>query len=134
MNGYVHQDREAIGVCVNCGKFICAECAMDIQNKYYCKTCMAELFTQKSQEAAQAKQAASQPQQPMVFMNAGGGGAAASSSSSAAGGAPYRPAPPYPTNSVIIHLLLAFFTCGIGNLIYYLYVKNQQSKWLAMYR
>lgn len=134
MNCYIHDDREAIGTCVNCGKFICHECATEIQNKYYCKGCVSELFAQKSQEAEKAKEK-SQQAQPMVFMNAGGGGAAAaSSSSSAAGGGYQRPVPPYPTNSVVLHLILAFFTCGVGNLIYFLYIKGQQNKWKAMYR
>lgn len=30
MNCYVHTDKEAVGTCVGCGKFICAECLTEI--------------------------------------------------------------------------------------------------------
>jgi len=76
---------------------------------------------------------------PMVFMNSGGGGggggggSSASSSSSAAASA--APSPTggrngaYPRQSFLIHLLLFCFTAGIGNVIYYLHVRNKQAQW-----
>lgn len=46
----------------------------------------------------------------------------------------YRGAvPPYPKNSVGIHVLLLLFTGGIGNIIYLIYISNQQKKWMSMY-
>ena len=33
MNCYVHPDKEAVGACIGCGKFICSECATEIQGK-----------------------------------------------------------------------------------------------------
>lgn len=136
MNCYVHPEKEAVGTCIGCGKFICSECVTEIQGKNYCKNCVNELFAQKNQELNQAKQQTntSQPT-PMVFMNAGGGGAAASSSSSSSSVGGYRrAAPPYPTNSVLVHIILFLFTAGLGNIIYFLYIKSQQNKWNALYR
>lgn len=135
MNCYVHSEKEAVGTCVGCGKFICAECVTTIQGKNYCKHCVDELISQKNQELNQAKQQASS-QQPMVFMNAGGGSSSSSSSSasSSSSGGRRQAAPPYPTNSVLVHIILFCCTAGIGNLIYFLSVKSKQNKWNAMYR
>lgn len=40
MNCYVHSDRESVGVCVSCGKFICQECSTEVNGKMYCKACI----------------------------------------------------------------------------------------------
>ena len=132
MTCYVHPDRDVVGTCVHCGKFICSECATEIQGKYYCKRCVDEIFSQQKQDLEKAKE---QPKQnPMVFMNAGGASSSSSSAAASSNGGYYRPpAPPYPRNSVAIHLLLAFFTCGVGNLIYFIYIKTQQNKWMMHY-
>jgi len=42
-----HPEREAIGVCANCGKAICAECRVEIEGKNYCKDCVSELFEEE---------------------------------------------------------------------------------------
>jgi hypothetical protein len=42
-----HPEREAIGVCANCGKAICAECRVEIEDKNYCKDCVSELFEEE---------------------------------------------------------------------------------------
>lgn len=42
-----HLEREAIGVCANCGKAICAECRVNIEGKNYCKDCVCELFEEE---------------------------------------------------------------------------------------
>lgn len=132
MNCYVHGDKEAIGTCVNCGKFICSECATEVNEKYYCKKCVGAILNQKEQEIEKAKtQAHTQSNTPMVFMNAGGAAASSSSSASSSGG--YRNAPPYPRNSFLLHLILFFFTAGIGNIIYFLYIKNKQRQWEDRY-
>ncbi len=132
MNCYIHQEQEAVGMCVGCGKPICKHCATELHNRFYCKKCVEELLDQKDKaiEKAEAK-----PTQ--VFMNAGGGGASSSSSSSssaAAGGGYHGFRPLRPRNSVGVHILLFLFTCGIGNLIYWLYIRGKQKQWDATYR
>jgi hypothetical protein len=37
--------------------------------------------------------------------------------------------PPYPKNNLVVHIVLLFFTAGIGNLFYYSYIKNKQNQW-----
>ena len=77
---YIHQDAEAIGTCVGCGKFICEGCNIEIKGKNYCKTCLDELFDEKNKKIEKLED--NKSAQPMVFMNAGGGGGGSSSSSS----------------------------------------------------
>jgi TM2 domain-containing membrane protein YozV len=77
---YIHQDAEAIGTCVGCGKFICKDCNTEIKGKNYCKTCLDELFDEKNKKIERLED--NKATQPMVFMNAGGGGGGSSSSSS----------------------------------------------------
>ena len=43
MNCNVHPEREAAGVCVSCGKFICQECTTEIKGKMYCKACVKNM-------------------------------------------------------------------------------------------
>lgn len=50
MNCSKHKEREAIGICVKCHKLICEECAVKIQNKYYCKECIIEMYSSKENE------------------------------------------------------------------------------------
>jgi hypothetical protein len=40
MKCYVHDDRDAVGACMSCGKATCMECAVNFQGRNYCKTCM----------------------------------------------------------------------------------------------
>ena len=44
MNCSKHHDREAKGMCVRCNRLICEECAVKINNKYYCKECVSEMY------------------------------------------------------------------------------------------
>jgi hypothetical protein len=37
--------------------------------------------------------------------------------------------PPYPKNNPVAHVVLFFFTVGIGNLVYYSHIKNKQNQW-----
>ena len=76
---YIHQDAQAIGTCVGCGKFICKDCTTEIKGKNYCKTCLDELFDEKNKKIEKLED--NKSAQPMVFMNAGGGGGGSSSSS-----------------------------------------------------
>lgn len=39
MKCYYHPDRDAVGVCVKCGKAVCAEDSVIIDGKLYCKEC-----------------------------------------------------------------------------------------------
>lgn len=45
MNCYYHRDREAVGICVSCGKPICMECKAMLGEKFYCNTCADKIFT-----------------------------------------------------------------------------------------
>ncbi len=44
MNCCNHSERDAIGVCVGCGKPICPECKVLLQNKFYCNACANTMF------------------------------------------------------------------------------------------
>ena len=50
MNCLKHENREAIAMCVKCDKLICEECAVKINNKYYCKECISEMYSNKENE------------------------------------------------------------------------------------
>ncbi|MDU2490534.1 MAG: B-box zinc finger protein [Clostridium celatum] len=45
MNCSNHGEREAVGMCVRCHKLICEECKVKINNKYYCKECVSEMYS-----------------------------------------------------------------------------------------
>lgn len=45
MNCSNHEEREAVGMCVRCHKLICEECKVKINNKYYCKDCVSEMYS-----------------------------------------------------------------------------------------
>ena len=36
----VHTDREAVGGCCSCGRFVCPECKVTVDNQVYCNACM----------------------------------------------------------------------------------------------
>jgi hypothetical protein len=36
----IHTDREAVGGCCSCGRFVCPECKVNIDNQVYCNPCM----------------------------------------------------------------------------------------------
>lgn len=36
---------------------------------------------------------------------------------------------PYPTQNILVHIVLLFVTLGIGNIFYFLYVVGQQNAW-----
>ncbi len=38
----IHPDIEAIGACCNCGRFVCPECKVNLQDKIYCTSCVTE--------------------------------------------------------------------------------------------
>ena len=45
MNCSKHKDREAVGMCVRCNSIICEDCAVKINNKYYCKDCVSKMYS-----------------------------------------------------------------------------------------
>jgi TM2 domain-containing membrane protein YozV len=77
---YIHDDKNAVGTCVGCGKFICQECSTEVDSKYYCKPCINKLFLEKNKKVESLENR--QMQQPNIFMNAGGASSSSSSSSS----------------------------------------------------
>lgn len=125
-----HQEKEVSGACVHCGKFFCEECITEIKGKNYCKKCVSEVFEEKDKRIDNLENKAFS--NPTVFMNAGGGGASSSSSAASSSSGSSGHKGPYPRNSIVIHILLLLFTAGIGNIIYYLYIKDQQRKWNCM--
>jgi hypothetical protein len=38
---YVHPDRDPVGTCTACGRPICRECAVEMQNKLVCRECLS---------------------------------------------------------------------------------------------
>jgi len=38
---YIHPDREPVGTCTSCGRPICRECAVEMQNKLVCRECLS---------------------------------------------------------------------------------------------
>ena len=37
MKCYYHHDRDAFGICSNCGKGLCLECMQEVNNQVVCK-------------------------------------------------------------------------------------------------
>lgn len=101
---YVHNEVEAVGTCVGCGKFICENCNTELKGKNYCKKCVDELFEENRRKVEKLEDR-THNQQPMVFMNAGGGGGASSSSSAATNATGAALAASYTKNKVIAGLL-----------------------------
>ena len=52
MNCYYHPEREAVGMCVACGKPICPECKVMLKDKFYCNPCADKMFSSKADSAA----------------------------------------------------------------------------------
>jgi hypothetical protein len=47
-----HPDVDAIGICVNCGRLVCADCRTILGGKIYCQSCANEIFISKPTEKA----------------------------------------------------------------------------------
>ncbi|MCX6000840.1 MAG: hypothetical protein NTU41_15010 [Chloroflexi bacterium] len=39
-----HPGRDVVGTCVNCGKFVCAECEVIVQGKVHCRFCVDRML------------------------------------------------------------------------------------------
>ena len=116
---YVHNDVEAVGTCVGCGKFICENCNTEIKGKNYCKKCVDELF-EESKKKIEKLEDHSKTNQPMVFMNAGGGGGASSSSSSSSSSNNGGSLTGRYTKSKVVAGILGIFLGGLGAHKFYL--------------
>jgi hypothetical protein len=55
MNCENHEDREAAGTCVGCGRPFCDECMMDVGKKKYCEDCAKEELKKKTEEEKDQK-------------------------------------------------------------------------------
>lgn len=56
MKCYVHTDADAVGTCVECGKALCAECAVNASDRIICKDCAGRLAAQKTRVPEQKKE------------------------------------------------------------------------------
>lgn len=48
MKCYVHPDVDAVGTCTNCGKSVCSNCAVEMNGKIVCKSCVDQMAKQPS--------------------------------------------------------------------------------------
>jgi TM2 domain-containing membrane protein YozV len=109
MKCYVHPDAEAVGTCTNCGKTVCSNCALEMNGKLVCKSCVERMATQASssppvQPAAQpAAQPAPQPTAPPMAPVA----AAAAGTMAAA---------PVSKKEPIFSIILSFLFPGLGQI------------------
>ncbi|MEM2900184.1 MAG: hypothetical protein QXT63_05280 [Thermoplasmata archaeon] len=52
MKCYFHEEKEAIGVCVSCGKGLCDDCKIEFDGKLHCKACVEKKsISQKRHES-----------------------------------------------------------------------------------
>ncbi|MFH1743106.1 MAG: PspC domain-containing protein, partial [bacterium] len=47
MHCVAHPDQPAVGACVSCGHMVCAECKIEIDDRIYCKTCIANRMSRQ---------------------------------------------------------------------------------------
>jgi TM2 domain-containing membrane protein YozV len=40
MKCFKHPKKDAVGECINCGKGVCSTCAVEVEDKIYCKDCL----------------------------------------------------------------------------------------------
>jgi hypothetical protein len=57
MKCYIHPERDAVGACIGCGKFICEECRVETEGKNFCKKCVVEKVELVKDERAPTYQA-----------------------------------------------------------------------------
>lgn len=87
-----------------------------------CKHCgeILDVALRAVEEVKKSAHLRQQPQQPMVFMNAGGGGGGSSSAANAIGGGGYGAGQIVGTKSRVVAAVLAFFFGGLGIHKFYL--------------
>ena len=47
MHCATHPDRPAVGACVSCGHMVCAECKVEVDDRIYCKSCVADRMSRQ---------------------------------------------------------------------------------------
>ena len=55
INCYQHVETPASGVCVSCGKAICAACANEIHEKLYCRNCVLRMASARATVSTSGK-------------------------------------------------------------------------------
>jgi hypothetical protein len=61
-----HTDREATGICVECGRGLCIECKREVGGKFYCQTC-ADIHNQIARSIAERASAAQPSIEPKII-------------------------------------------------------------------
>lgn len=56
MKCYVHPDVDAVGTCTVCGRSVCQNCAIDMNGKLTCKSCVEKMASQPSGKAIVKKE------------------------------------------------------------------------------
>jgi hypothetical protein len=56
MKCYVHNDVDAVGTCVECGKALCADCMVNASGRVICKDCAGRLATHRAYAPEQKKE------------------------------------------------------------------------------
>lgn len=49
-----HSEKEAIAVCVNCGKGVCEDCRLNLGGKNYCQECADTIMSEKTSALTQS--------------------------------------------------------------------------------
>lgn len=99
MKCHNHQDVDAQGACVYCGKLFCNECLIEVNGKMYCKSDIGNVIKEANEEAATARAAA-----PAININ----NVNTNQNTNTVGGAAY------PYKSKLVAALLCFFLGGLG--------------------
>ena len=42
-----HPEAEALGICMNCGRAVCADCRLMLANRTYCQACADHIFSER---------------------------------------------------------------------------------------
>ena len=61
MKCFNHQDRDAVGSCVYCGKLFCSDCLVEVNGRMYCKSDLGNVVKEAKEEAAAARVAVAAP-------------------------------------------------------------------------
>lgn len=104
MKCYVHSDTDSVGVCTRCGKSVCGQCSMELNEKLVCKSCAENMINTAAKPQAQPP---SQPQ-PYTAQSYSPPAYSAQSTSPPPGQSPAKRKEP------LLSLILSFFIPGLG--------------------